>query len=586
MKTKEIILCLIVALAILLVPNIVNAATSDVTLQSINVTSPAGTYKTGQVITIEAVFSGKVVGKTDDTPSITLKFGSSENYGNDTVRNGTIDGNKITYKYTITDTDGGPLSLERVNSGAIKDEQGNSINATAYSGKLSGNKIVANPIVWTDATKVKALINSEYALKVEGLTELKQHQYYVFYTNTATEPKIQLEEKYKTIINSDEFFRTSSNVADKLEKNGDIYYWICEEQINYDTGNREQKFIFSKKLQRPALHSLGGRMVCYFSNDSTSTFLYEAYDYKSKRNIKLKIGRITDTSILLAIKNKEANALSRLLAYSKSADSIYTGTVPLGKSSTITKNINIEDKAYYYVYMVLDDENGKYYPIEDVSLYQGLVGNTVGKNLYDFLDKSFTWNIEEKNYFSDFSESKAVLEKISVSTEDENKNELSFVVANVKINTEKKHQFYYYISNDTQDIPKYDSDLWKKADKVSIDAKSGTCYISTGNILKLPYIDKLNASANVYISIYEVIGDEEITSEKITGTYKLGLNAKKISLTSEEPTKPETPKDDDTVADTKIPQTGETVIVFTTIAILGVFAIITILKIRKYRDIK
>ena len=42
--------------------------------------------------------------------------------------------------------------------------------------------------------------------------------------------------------------------------------------------------------------------------------------------------------------------------------------------------------------MVAENE-GKYYPVEDVSLYQGVVGETVGKNLFDYLSDEFKWNI-------------------------------------------------------------------------------------------------------------------------------------------------------------------------------------------------
>ena len=47
--------------------------------------------------------------------------------------------------------------------------------------------------------------------------------------------------------------------------------------------------------------------------------------------------------------------------------------------------------------MVLDDENGKYFPVEDVSLYQALVyeenNGEINKNLFDYLDKNFKWNL-------------------------------------------------------------------------------------------------------------------------------------------------------------------------------------------------
>lgn len=596
MKTKKLLLFLGIILMMLIVPSIVNAADSTVTLQDLSVTSPeSGTYKTGQVITIVATFSDTVVGEENYVPTLRLKFGASENYGDVSLYKGNISDNKITYTYTITETDSGTLSLKSFQNGSLKDEAGNSIDVVSPS-TLSGNTIKANPIVWTDTSNAKFSVDSEYNLNISGITELSIHSYCAFITSNQTQPTLELDE-YSRITNHDIPFLDSCSIEKFLAKNGDIYYWLCEEQMNYETGKREQKFIISaKKIERPALKNLGSRMKCFFFSNSTSTFLNEP-NVADLRNIKLKIGTVTDNSILLAIKNNESNALSRLLAYAKSANSIYTGTVPLGDSDTITANMNIVDDAYYYVYMVLDDENGKYYPVEDISLYQGLVGDSVGKNLFDYLDGQFSWNIDEQDYFSDFSEAKATIESLSISesTADPNNSsqKLSFAVTNVKINTAKKHQFYYYISNSKDDVPSYDSNLWKKADKVVIDDKAGTCYISTGNILDLSYADKLNLSVDTYISIYEVIDDKEIDSETISGTYKLGLNAKKISLTDDEPVNNNTNTNnnsntntnttvDDTVANTKIPQTGESVLIISLIALFVVAIVVCVLKIRKY----
>ena len=105
-------------------------------------------------------------------------------------------------------------------------------------------------------------------------------------------------------------------------------------------------------------------MKCYFLNEETSTHLFEAYSYENARKINVKIGKVTDKSILRAIKNGETDCLQKLLDYAKNADSIYTGTVPLGRAESITNKLNLVNDEYYYVYMVLDDENGKYFPVE------------------------------------------------------------------------------------------------------------------------------------------------------------------------------------------------------------------------------
>lgn len=233
--------------------------------------------------------------------------------------------------------------------------------------------------------------------------------------------------------------------------------------------------------------------------------------------------------------------------------------------------------------MELENENGTYYPVEDVSLYQGIVGEKT-KFLYNYLDSNFKWNVSEEDYFSDLSNAKAIIESLEIDTESD-KQEVIFAINNVISNTEKKHQFYYYISNSTQDVPKYDSELWTKAAKFSIDESTGKCYISTGNVMDLSYINKINMSENVYISVYEVVADEEITSESISGQYKLVLNAKKVVLEVAEENKE---KEDTTVApDVELPQTGVNVIAIVMLfSIIVTIALATLKKYKNMKDIK
>ena len=181
---------------------------------------------------------------------------------------------------------------------------------------------------------------------------------------------------------------SDSKIRDCLENNGDIYVTIVEKKY---TGEYK-KVLEDKKVERPSLLPLGSRMQCYFFNDYTAAFFKEVSNSET-RKINIKIGEITDKNILLSIKNGEANCLQKLMNYAKTAESIYSITVPVGRSSSVTSNMNLVNDKYYYVYMEMDDEDGKYYPVEDVSLYQALVNEWVGKNLCDYLSNDFKWNL-------------------------------------------------------------------------------------------------------------------------------------------------------------------------------------------------
>ena len=247
-------------------------------------------------------------------------------------------------------------------------------------------------IVWTDPSNIKFTVTEDFYLKVTGLKE--DGKYYGFISNGKIAPTVPdtgwIENENLPVTNKPGF-----SISKYLEKSGDIYVWIYETQIVNNV--RQNKCIIeAQKIERPALKKIGTRMKCYFLNEETSTHLFEAYSYENARKINVKIGKVTDKSILRAIKNGETDCLQKLLDYAKNADSIYTGTVPLGRSESITNKLNLVNDEYYYVYMVLDDENGKYFPVEDVSLYQVLTYEKDGKtskNLFDYLNDNFKWNL-------------------------------------------------------------------------------------------------------------------------------------------------------------------------------------------------
>lgn len=247
-------------------------------------------------------------------------------------------------------------------------------------------------IVWTDPSNIKFTVTEDFYLKVTGLKE--DGKYYGFISNGKIAPTVPdtgwIENENLPVTNKPGF-----SISKYLEKSGDIYVWIYETQIVNNV--RQNKCIIeAQKIERPALKKIGTRMKCYFLNEETSTHLFEAYNYENARKINVKIGKVTDKSILRAIKNRETDCLQKLLDYAKNADSIYTGTVPLGRSESITNKLNLVNDEYYYVYMVLDDENGKYFPVEDVSLYQALTYEKDGKtskNLFDYLNDNFKWNL-------------------------------------------------------------------------------------------------------------------------------------------------------------------------------------------------
>lgn len=248
----------------------------------------------------------------------------------------------------------------------------------------------------------------QYMLTIKNDKSIESHKYYVYINNNATLSNVNVDQ-YNKIIGLDKddnyFFGSlyekelKVNLHDFLALNNKtLYVTIIEEQYIKDTNTYKNKIVLTKQISRPNELNLGERMKTYFFSDYTSTYLYYPYIDMSTRKINLKIGKVTDNTILRNIMNKKDGCLQDLMEYAKnSTETIYTGTVALGRSEEITSNMNLVNGEYYYVYMEFEDEEGKYYPVEDVSLYQGLVGEAVGKNLFDYLSDDFSWNLSDED---------------------------------------------------------------------------------------------------------------------------------------------------------------------------------------------
>ena len=140
-------------------------------LASLNVTSSAGTYTSGNTINIEATYSENILngsGNTftsTDAPVLSLKFGSGES------RNATFvshSGNKIVYQITVNSSDLGTLQINSY-SGTVYDTSNNQLNITTPS--LGGNTVSASTKAKIDSTYYATLAN---AIASSGTTKTIQ----------------------------------------------------------------------------------------------------------------------------------------------------------------------------------------------------------------------------------------------------------------------------------------------------------------------------------------------------------------------------------------------------------------------------
>ncbi len=382
---------------------------TDLKMESLEVTSPkTGIYGVGTEVDITIKFNKKVKGTL---PKLAISFGNSDanKVELDEIELTTFT-DTATYKYTIKSGDNGKLypdGFVNTSNYQIETEDGSKYYLSSPFGNFANN-------IYADTTIVRAdLSNATFEwvadqtnhnglrLKMKDATTVEGNEYRVHLSHNKDENLTVLDfdsiydnlDVWSGHIGLENVIDDSKHNTDKIvSEKGDIYISICEIDGKY---NIPKILIKGQKIERLEQLPLGSRLKAFFFNDYTSTYCWETTG-KEDRKINVKIGTISDKTILKSIKNGESGCLDRLLAYAKTAQSIYTGTVPVGDSKEIVSSMNLVDDGYYYVYMQLEDENGKYYPVEDVSLYQAMIGDTIGKNLCDYLDSDFKWNLEEE----------------------------------------------------------------------------------------------------------------------------------------------------------------------------------------------
>ena len=270
-------------------------------------------------------------------------------------------------------------------------------------------------ITWTDFSNAKCEIEYGSAgMDKLSFTDVNlnnnSHYYYYITKDNTTRPEFDIDEKE----DNHEFFSTINPyiyLSDNLELNQDCYLWVVEHRFYASNINNYKFVIEGKKIERNG----------YNKDNALFKYLYMAYDKDEillqniawgnhTRKINLKIGKVSDSTILNNIKNKSNNAFSDLMNYAKTSTStVYNNQVVSSKDSssylkgyettsnydgtTIEIPMSSLENGYYYVYISLDDENGKYYPVEGVTIAQTTVlknRNTWSMFGYGFDD--FSWD--------------------------------------------------------------------------------------------------------------------------------------------------------------------------------------------------
>lgn len=280
------------------------------------------------------------------------------------------------------------------------------INTPSGDGETQGE--------WTDFSNAKFQLKkdgySRATIEISNVKLKEDSNYYLFITNNNSKldtTSVTSEDRINIVYNNDtNKFTTleTDKVAGYVELNQDLYINILEQNKK----GEENVIIYGKKIERFAEPKYSDAFFATFvSSDNTQIVTNFTHERTNNRKMQIKIGKITDQSILQKIKNQDSSGFANLLNYAKSNSGIYDQIVDSNQDSseieysTSTnkekelinlKGLGLEDNCYYYLYVKTDNENGKYADNEAVTLAQSTINKGDGYwSLFFYGSSDFQW---------------------------------------------------------------------------------------------------------------------------------------------------------------------------------------------------
>ena len=280
--------------------------------------------------------------------------------------------------------------------------------------------------------KYELLFDTDVDLKITGITPIEKNTYYYIITSDNTKPTISIN-SYGGVategidylsVNTEGNYIYEYNLDKYVELNQDLYLWIIEEaNLNTNYAESEENSYIShstrfvvegQKLTRPELPKLNlilKSLYIWGGNDTSKEEQYSSISFRfpsdtENRKFKLKIGKVTDNSILQKIQNNDYSGITELLQYAKNNQAVYTADLTTTwenyyrNDQALFDGVKLlEDRAYYYIYVEFEDEEGKYYPIEGVTLGQAWISDSKEYwDLWAYTEDNFEWNDLSSSY--------------------------------------------------------------------------------------------------------------------------------------------------------------------------------------------
>lgn len=264
---------------------------------------------------------------------------------------------------------------------------------------------------WTDFSKAKFELKkdgiSKATIEISGVIPKEDRRYYLCITSNNSKPNVNgdVSDNRMTLTydKDSKTFKVLDKIAYYVELNQDLYASVIERSGLTDNivtyGNKLERF--SEAKYSDAFYAT---FMTYKSDQIVTSFTHSS---ENNRKIQIKVGKITDQSILTKIKNKDSSGFSGLMTFAKSNSGIYNKTLDADKDDSYSIEYNagstkttgnsvidlkgLENGAYYYLYIKTDDENGKYISNEAVTLATASVHNDGTWYMFFYGSDNFKW---------------------------------------------------------------------------------------------------------------------------------------------------------------------------------------------------
>ncbi len=181
-----------------------------------------------------------------------------------------------------------------------------------------------------------------------------------------------------------------------FEKAGQYYAYIARaSESGVSSGAGYEIIDGPTEIETPDLPPLGERISINTSAGSGTNYSIKVNAINTmlygrvQRTINFYVGEVTDTDLLKKLSKEGEDAYDELMAYAKQQvpnlkqDSFQDTTTGV-LDYNIVADYPIEEGKYYFIYSILDNENGTYNDVEDIEIYNGQVYSTGEAGLTTF----------------------------------------------------------------------------------------------------------------------------------------------------------------------------------------------------------